>query len=82
MSVSGTIADEGFSWLLLLIRLPTNVCYRCKAAAGTSSAQRRIIEHLSFSAVSTSWAHNSAPSIFKNSPHQLIRGALCVTVFE
>jgi hypothetical protein len=54
----------------------------CKAADGTSSAQHRIIEHFSYSAFSTSWTHNTVPSAFKYSPHQLIRGALGMTVFE
>jgi exonuclease III len=42
----------------------------------------RIVEHLSFSAFSTSWTHNTVPSIFNYSPHQLIHGALGVTVHE
>jgi hypothetical protein len=62
--------------------LIADVGFLCKAAAGNSPGQRPIIEHHSFSAFSTSWAHNSVPSIFNYSPQQLISIALGVTVLE
>jgi hypothetical protein len=55
-----------------------DVAFLCKAADGASSEQHRIIEHLSYSAVSTSWAHNTVPSIFKYSPHKLRIAAIAV----
>jgi hypothetical protein len=52
------------------------------AISQAGPAQRRIVEHHSFSAVSTSWTHNTVPSIFKYSPHKLIRGELSLATHE